>query len=79
MQAESDVPTPYAVVCRGVDPTLAPPCSNGTELIFMTAEFYEYQMSCPDSRWVCPRCNGDAQWSDSNYEASFAVVNGDAQ
>lgn len=63
----SNKPTPYAVHCLGIDPTCgAGPCTEG--LVFLTLQEYKYQMSHPSNTWRCPRCNGDAEWDDDNYE-----------
>lgn len=65
---ESLEPTPYAVYCYGVDPGIGLTSCNEGRLIYLTEEFYEFQMSMPDARWKCPRCRGDAGWSDDNFE-----------
>lgn len=55
----------YAYVfCRGVDPTLAPPCGK----VGLTREQYEQQLSCPDRLWCCPQCGGDAAFDDESFE-----------
>lgn len=63
---ESEVPTPYAVRCWRCSYTEGQP----VELIFLTAEEYNRQMSNPDCIWQCPRCGEPASWDDDNYEAS---------
>jgi len=64
---ESEAPTPYAVHCVETFDVGKPPC-NGGDLIYLTAEGYDSQMSMPDARWKCPRCGGQAIWSDDNFE-----------
>lgn len=64
MRYESPTPTPFATICRG-DPEIG---HKGCGQVFMTAEFYSRQMSCPDATWRCARCGYEAHWDDDNYE-----------
>lgn len=56
----SDTPTPYRVICR-----------YGCGGSFLTEEEYTRQMYRPNSLWQCPRCKGDANWDDDNYEKYY--------
>jgi len=67
MTYESSVPTPWAITCMGDVHPEGIACNEG-ELIHFTEEFYERQMAHPDYRRKCPRCRGNADWSDENYE-----------
>jgi len=49
--------TPYAVDCRAK-------CGK----VFLTKGEYIKQMYMPDAKWMCPKCNSDAEWDDDNYE-----------
>lgn len=68
--AESVERTPYGVFCVETFDVGKPPCNDG-KIIYMTAECYDQQMGAPDSKWRCPRCGGEAHWSDDNYESYF--------
>lgn len=52
------------VTCFGVDPTLAPGCGS----VGLTKDQYMAQMRCPDRRWCCPQCGGDADFDDTKFE-----------
>jgi hypothetical protein len=45
-----------AVICQN--------CGN----VALTDEQYDYEMSRPDSLWICPICNSTAIWDDDNYD-----------
>jgi hypothetical protein len=62
--AESEKPTPYAVICSG-DPY--PQCNDGKP-IYLTDACYRVQMMRPDDRWKCPRCGGLAEFDDDTFE-----------
>lgn len=64
---ESERQTPYAVVCRGDVHPDGWRCNDG-DLIYLTEEMYQRQMDHPDYFWKCPRCRGNADWDDANYE-----------
>jgi len=68
-RAESDTPSPWAVHCHGVDPSVgAGPCEPWPGVVYMTHEFYVAQMADADYGWRCPRCFGPASFDDANYE-----------
>lgn len=73
MKWVSETRTPYAVRCIETFDVGKPPC-NGGELIYLTSESYDAQMSMPDARWKCPMCGGAASWSDSNFESFYDGV-----
>ena len=55
----------YAYVfCRGVDPTLAPPCGK----VGLSKEQYLDQLRCPSRFWMCPQCGGDAGFDDESFD-----------
>jgi hypothetical protein len=56
--------TPYAVICEG--PWDMP--GHGHGLVYLTRDEYNRQMDASDTRWKCPMCRYEAQWSDENYE-----------
>lgn len=56
MEAESSVPTPWAVRCKE--------CGKP---VFMVSEFYNAQ-SRQVNGWICPRCFGDAEWDGDAEE-----------
>ena len=70
---ESDHPTPYAVWCVETFDVGKPPCNSG-RLIYLTDAEYSRQMELPDAVWKCPRCGGEAQWSDENYESAMDAL-----
>lgn len=57
--ALSDVPTPWAVLCR----------KHGQQ--FLTEDEYGRQLCRPAARWTCPICREDAVWDDDTYEAAL--------
>lgn len=70
--------TPYAVHCAGIDPGEGfGSCTIG--LVYLTEEEYNQQMNAPNRTWRCPKCGGDAYWSDSNFESYFESENGGAE
>lgn len=53
------------VLCLGVDPTLAPPC---TGKVGLTKEQYLDQLRCADYGWRCPQCGGAASFDEDSFE-----------
>lgn len=67
MTYRSETPTPWAVICLGDAHPQGYQCNEGKS-IFLTEEFYHYQMAHPDYLWQCPLCQGNADWDDDNYK-----------
>lgn len=55
--------TPWAVRC------LAGCSTSRFTLIHLMHHEYARQMSDPNAKWECPKCNGPAEFSDKEYEA----------
>jgi hypothetical protein len=65
----SPTPTAYATICRGGDFEGDTGCGQ----VFMTAEFYNHQMSNPDATWRCASCGREAEFDDSNWEKVMKI------
>lgn len=61
----SNVPTPYAIICKG-DLDVG---HTGCGQVFLSEKEYRQQMSVGHKSWRCPKCRfGEAYWDDTNYE-----------
>lgn len=69
---ESRTPTPWALLCSSA--TCGPGGERGpvaiwrVRRVFLTEAEYTRQIKAPDARWVCPRCQEEAEWDDETYE-----------
>jgi hypothetical protein len=56
----------FGVICLGGHGNGIPACG----IVELTPEQYMYQLSKPDSGWICPTCGGFAEWDDDSFETN---------